>query len=461
MTVKNYNRKLNNKNQWVVHMVLLCLILISCAPTEEENSKIQKKEFALPVQVGKVVYMDIADEVHSVGNIQAEQRVTITSEIRGKVATIAVEEGTKVSAGDLVAQIDPREYALNLERLREDLSVSQKEYQKAQKGLREEDKNRLQAKTRAAQSSFDLAKIELDRTKKLVEQKVLAQSSLDLAKDKLRQAKEMMIASQAEHAASLKSRSEDIEKLDSEMKAIGKQVAMAELNLSKTNILAPFDGVIISKEIEQGAIADAGAPIIRMIGSSRLKAVLEVPQSYKNKLKNLNQAVFFAKELNLKFKYKRNLRQLIRVIPDANIYSGNIKVQIDLPDPNPAIFPGLTLVGTLNFGVRKNVLHIPSVALVISEQGTVVYIVKDKKAHLIPVKAFKEHDGFVEVKDFTHQLNADVDLILRGSGAVFPGAKVFLTNPEPSSKSLSKPAAKKTKPSKKPGKVPGKNRETR
>ena len=149
------------------------------------------------------------------------------------------------------------------------------------------------------------------------------------------------------------------------------------------------------------------------------------------------------------------------MIPDANIYSGNIKVQIDLPDPNPAIFPGLTLVGTLNFGVRKNVLHIPAVALVISEQGTVVYIVKDKKAHLIPVKAFKEHDGFVEVKDFTHQLNADVDLILRGSGAVFPGAKVFLTNPEPSSKSLSKPAVKKTKPSKKPGKVPGKNRETR
>ena len=115
-----------------------------------------------------------------------------------------------------------------------------------------------------------------------------------------------------------------------------------------------------------------------MIGSSRLKAVLEVPQSYRNKLKKLKAATFFTKELDFKFKYQRKLQRLIRVIPDANIYSGNIKVQIDLPDPNPVMFPGLTLVSTLKFGVRKNVLHVPSVSLVISEQGIVVYIVKNK-----------------------------------------------------------------------------------
>jgi len=456
--VENYIRKLNNK--WVVSLILLLLILSSCVPTEKEKSKVEKKEFALPVQVGKVVYMDIADEVRAVGNIQAEQRVTITSEIRGRVASIAVEEGMKVKAGNLVAQIDPREYELTLERLRADLSGAQKEYKKSQAGLRQEDKDRLQAQTRAAQSAFDLAKIELDRTKKLVEQKVLAQSSLDSAKDKIRRAKELLIASQAEQAAGLKSRSEDIEKLETELQAIRKQVAIAELNLSKVNILAPFDGVIISKEIERGAIADSGTAIVRMIGSSRLKAVLEVPQSYRNKLKKLKAATFFTKELDFKFKYQRKLQRLIRVIPDANIYSGNIKVQIDLPDPNPAMFPGLTLVSTLNFGVRKNILHVPSVSLVISEQGTVVYIVKNKKAHLVPVKAFKEHDGFVEVKDFTRQLNADTDLILRGSGAVFPGAKVFLTNPKPKTETPFSSASKNSEPNKNSGKSSKNNPET-
>ena len=456
--MQNYIRNLNYKLG--ASLALIILVLSSCVPAKEEKSKAGKKEFALPVQIGKVVYMDIADEVRAVGNIQAEQRVTIASEIRGRVSRIAIEEGMNVKAGDLVAQIDPREYELTLDRLRADLSASQKEYKKAQEGLRQEDKDRLDAKTRAAQSSLDLAKIELGRTKQLVDQEVLAQSALDSAEDKVSQAIETLVASQAEQAAGMKSRSEDIEKLESEMQAIRKQVAVAELNLSKVNIVAPFEGVIIAKEIEQGAIADLGTAIVRMIGSSRLKAVLEVPQNYRNKLKKLKKAHFFVKELGVKFNYQNNLARLVRVIPDANIYSGNIKVQIDLPEPDPGMFPGLTLESTLNFGVRKNVLHVPAVSLVISEKGTVVYIVKDKKAHLVPVKAFKEHDDFVEIKDFTHQLNADADLILRGSGAVFPGVNVFLTNPVPNTETPFSSASKDSESTELSVETPAKNPET-
>ena len=456
--MQNYIRNLNYKLG--ASLALIILVLSSCVPAKEEKSKAEKKEFALPVQIGKVVYMDIADEVRAVGNIQAEQRVTIASEIRGRISRIAIEEGMNVKAGDLVAQIDPREYELTLDRLRADLSASQKEYKKAQEGLRQEDKDRLDAKTRAAQSSLDLAKIELGRTKQLVDQEVLAQSALDSAEDKVSQAIETLVASQAEQAAGMKSRSEDIEKLESEMQAIRKQVAVAELNLSKVNIVAPFEGVIIAKEIEQGAIADLGTAIVRMIGSSRLKAVLEVPQNYRNKLKKLKKAHFFVKELGVKFNYQNNLARLVRVIPDANIYSGNIKVQIDLPDPDPGMFPGLTLESTLNFGVRKNVLHVPAVSLVISEKGTVVYIVKDKKAHLVPVKAFKEHDDFVEIKDFTHQLNADADLILRGSGAVFPGVNVFLTNPVPNTETPFSSASKDSESTELSEETPAKNPET-
>ena len=409
----------------------LLLLLVSCSSVEENSPQIKKKEFSLPVQVGKVVYMDVADEVRAVGNIQAEKRVVVNAEVRGKVTRIAVEEGMKVKAGDLLAQIDPREYELVHDRLRADLSSMQKEYKKAQDGLRPEDKQRLEARMRAAESALNLAQIELERTQKLVVEKVIPQSALDIARDKVRQAGELLKASKAEIAAGMKGRSEDIERLESNMQAIRKQVAVAKLNLTKVNIAAPFEGIIITKEIEQGAFAEAGTPVVVMIGSARLKAVLEIPQSYRNKLKTLNGARFLTRELGLKFEHGRNLTRLIRVIPDANIYSGNIKVQIDLPDPNPSLFPGLTLESSLNFGVRKNVLHIPAVSLVIGEKGTVVYIVKDGHAHLVPVRAFKERNDFVEIEDFTRQLGLKADLILRGSGAVFPGAKVFLTNPEP------------------------------
>lgn len=437
-------------NQSVFILLFLSFLWVSCSPSAETAKPAKKKEFALPVQVGKVVYMDIEDEVRTVGNIQAEQRVVINSEVRGKITRIAVEEGMKVKAGDLLAQIDPREYELIHERLRADLSSVQKEYEKAQGGLRPEDKLRLKAKMHADESALNLAKIELGRTQNLVTEKVLSQSALDFANDKVRQADELLKASQAELAAGMKARSEDISKLESDMQAIRKQVAVAKLNLSKVNIKAPFEGVIIAKEIEQGAFAEAGTPVVRMIGSSRLKAVLEMPQSYRNKLKSLKGTRFLVRELGFKFEHYRKLARLIRVIPDANIFSGNIKVQIDLPDPDPSLFPGLTLESTLNFGIRKNVLHVPAVSLVISEQGTVVYIIKDGKAHLVPVKAFKERDDFVEIKDFTHQLGKKTDLIMRGSGAVFPGVNVFVMNLEPEPNTKSPSASKEGNPSKNP-----------
>jgi HlyD family secretion protein len=432
---------------------LLFLTLVSCSSSEDDVQPVKKKEFALPVQVGKIVRMNVADEVRAVGNIQAEKRVVVNSEVRGKITRIAVEEGMKVKAGDLLAQIDPREFELVHERLRADLSSMQKEYQKAQGGLRPEDKQRLEARMHADESALNLANIELNRTQNLVAEKVLSQSALDSAKDKVRQADESLKASKAELAAGMKARSEDIEKLESDMQAIRKRVAVAKLNLSKVNVKAPFAGVIIAKEIEQGAFAEAGTPIVRMIGSSRLKAVLEMPQSHRNKLKKLKGARFLARELGLKFEQNKNLQRLIRVIPDANIFSGNIKVQIDLPDPNSSLFPGLTLESTLNFGMRKNVLHVPAVSLVISEKGTVVYVVKDGKAHRVPVKAFKERDDFVEIEDFTHQLKPETDLILRGSGAVFPGVKVFITNLEVEPKSKTDSAAKDGKPA--PAKTSG------
>ena len=422
---------------------LLFLTLVSCSSSEDDVQPIKKREFALPVQIGKIVRMNVADEVRAVGNVQAEKRVVVNSEVRGKITRIAVEEGMKVKAGDLLAQIDPREFELVHERLRADLTSMQKEYQKAQGGLRPEDKQRLEARMHADESALNLTNIELNRTQNLVAQKVLSQSALDSAKDKVRQADESLKASKAELAAGMKARSEDIEKLESDMQAIRKRVAVAKLNLSKVNVKAPFAGVIIAKEIEQGAFAEAGTPIVRMIGSSRLKAVLEMPQSHRNKLKKLKGARFMARELGLKFEQNKNLQRLIRVIPDANIFSGNIKVQIDLPDPNSSLFPGLTLESTLNFGMRKNVLHVPAVSLVISEKGPVVYVVKDGKAHRVPVKAFKERDDFVEIEDLTHQLKPETDLILRGSGAVFPGVKVFITNLEPKSKD-GKPAPAKT-----------------
>jgi HlyD family secretion protein len=425
------NRFSETKLLTVFALVLILIALAGCQGQKEEKTAQKKRKFALPVEIGRVVFMDVVNQVRAVGNIQAEQRVLITSEVKGQITRLAVEEGRQVKAGDLLARIDPREYHLVIERLEAELAVRRNEFDKSLIGLRPEDKEKLESQVKADQSRLEFTRKELKRAEELVAKGFVAQSELDASTDQVNQAQETLHASQAALSGADQSRAEDIAQKQAEMHAAEKRLEIAQLDLTKAQVLAPFDGVIISKKIERGAYAGVGTPIVEMIGSSRLKAVLEMPQSFRNQLGKIRSGEFYVKELDYRFKLKRGLAERVRVIPDANIYSGNIRVQIDLPKPDASLFPGLTLEALLNFDTRKNVLHVPSVALVITEQGTVVYVMKDDKAHLVPVKAHKEREDFVEIEDFTRQLGAEAKLILRGSGAVFPGVPVFSTNPEP------------------------------
>jgi len=400
------------------------LLFLGCSKKEEVSQK--KREFSLPVQTGKIIFKDVTNQVRAVGNIRAEQRVTINAEVEGQITRVRVEEGDEVEVGDLLVRIDSRGYKLEVEELEAEMSVAKEEFKKAIEGLRPEEKEKLLARVRVNESAFDLAIKEQNRFQKLVSDGVTAQSILDAADDRVRQTKEKLRESNAAFEAAKQSRQEDIEQLKAEGEGIIKRLEKAQLDFSKTIIHAPFKGTIIHKNIEEGAFVKVGSPVLEMVSSSRLKAVLEIPQSHRNKLKKMKGIDFWIKELGFKFKQSGKLR----VIPDADIYSGNIRAQMELHRPNRALFPGLTLVGMMNFGVRKNVMHVPSVALVISEKGTVVYVVKESKAHLVPVRAYKERNELIEIDDFTNQLSPDSELILRGSGAVFPGAKVFPTNLE-------------------------------
>ena len=420
------------------------LLFLGCSKKEEVSKK--KREFSLPVQTGKIIFKDVTNQVRVVGNIRAEQRVTINAEVEGLITRVRVEEGDEVEIGDLLARIDSRGYKLEVEELEAEMSAAKEEFKKAIEGLRPEEKEKLLARVRVNESALDLAIKEQNRFQKLVTDGVTAQSILDEVNDRVRQTKEKLRESNAAFEAAKQSRQEDIEQLRAEGKGIIKRLEKAQLDFSKTLIHAPFKGTVIHKNIEEGAFVKVGSPVLEMVSSSRLKAVLELPQSYRNKLNKLKGIDFWVKELGLKFKQRGKLR----VIPDADIYSGNIRIQVELRRPNRALFPGLTLVGMMNFGVRKHVMHVPSVALVISEKGTVVYVVKESKAHLIPVRAYKEQNELVEIDDFTHQLSPDSELILRGSGAVFPGAKVFPTNLKPETGTAFSVApnkkAKETKP---------------
>ena len=62
------------------------LLFLGCSKKEEVLQK--KREFSLPVQTGKIIFKDVTNQVRVVGNIRAEQRVTINAEVEGQITQI-------------------------------------------------------------------------------------------------------------------------------------------------------------------------------------------------------------------------------------------------------------------------------------------------------------------------------------------------------------------------------------
>ena len=191
-------------NKWVsIGFVAVALVFVmACSQTEtEESTKKQNRELVLPVQIGKVIFKDVVDEINSVGNVVAEQRVVITAEVEGRLKSLPVEEGSKVRAGQVLALIDIREYRLQVEQLQAEQVSSRKEYEKTLSGLRPEDKEKLQAQVMADQSSLDLAIKVQRRMEQLVLDGVVSQSLLDEANDKVARAQETLRSSKAASTA--------------------------------------------------------------------------------------------------------------------------------------------------------------------------------------------------------------------------------------------------------------------
>ena len=92
----------------VLAVQVIFFMSLGCVKKDKVAKK--KREFSLPVQIGRIIIKDVTDQVRTVGNIRAEQRVIINSEVVGQTTKVEVREGDVVKSGDLLAQIDSREY---------------------------------------------------------------------------------------------------------------------------------------------------------------------------------------------------------------------------------------------------------------------------------------------------------------------------------------------------------------
>jgi len=284
------------------------------------------------------------------GYVTARREATVSSKVTGKVMEVLIEEGMKVTNGQVVARLDDSNVKTSL-----DVAVAQLASAKA-----------ALAETEAQLKDADQ---EYQRTIELAKQHIASQSDLDLAESNAK-------ALQA-HLAQ--------QKLD--VVVAERQVELWQQQMDDMIIRAPFDGVITTKDAQPGEMispVSAGGGFTRtgigtIVDMTSLEIEIDVNESYINRVES-GQPVEATLDAYPDWKIPC---KVIAIIPTADRDKSTVKVRVGFDRLDPRILPDMSVKVAFrdNGGTGSgHAVMIPKGAVLSRDGRDVVFVVRDGHA---------------------------------------------------------------------------------
>jgi len=211
----------------------------------------------------------------------------ITPLVTGPVQTVRVANTQIVHKGDILVTLDPSDAQIEVEKASADLAQAERQFRQtratggalqAQVGARDSDIERAQAEMIAAQAAYDKAKVDLNRRQSLAKSGAVsgdeltaatnafaaANSQLAVAKAAIAQAKANRVAASESYNAN-QELVQGSEQDNPDVAAARSKLDTAKLDLARTIIRAPFDGVIAQRNVQVGQRIAAGTAIMTVV----------------------------------------------------------------------------------------------------------------------------------------------------------------------------------------------------
>ncbi len=221
--------------------------------------------------------------------------VDVAPEVNGRLVAVLVREGESVRLGQEIFRLDPTSARAEVTRAeaslvsaRGGLASAKARYEKALNGSRPEEIKSAAATLKRLQAQEDLAKVDLGRTEALTQGGAATQDALDSARSAYEAARQSR-ESAAQNLALLEqgARAEDIAAAKAEAEAAAGAVAAAEAalevsrrNLDKCRVVAPFDGWVVRRWLDPGAMPMPGQPIVSVFDPATLRVDANIEEKY-------------------------------------------------------------------------------------------------------------------------------------------------------------------------------------
>ncbi len=196
------------------------------------------------------------------GNVDIRE-VNLGFRVSGRIAEVARDEGDPVRAGDVIARLDPEPYRREAEEARGQSASLRARVQWLEAGNRPQEIAQARALVREREVTTDNAQRLFKRQEELLASKTVSIQDWDDAQARYREA-EARLKSAREQLALLEAgfRAEEIAQARADLTRAEAALASAELRLADTVLVAPSDGVVITRAQEPGAIVQPGATVL-------------------------------------------------------------------------------------------------------------------------------------------------------------------------------------------------------
>jgi membrane fusion protein (multidrug efflux system) len=282
---------------------------------------------AVPVEVAEVARRNISSFIETNCTLEAENEVDIVSRTASPIVALLVEEGDRITRGQVLARLDAQEYRAQLEIARVTLQEATLGYERAQS---------LQQQSLISSEVFDAAQ------------------------------------SKHETAAA--------------------QHKISKILLGYTEIVAPFDGLVITRYVNFAEQVSTNTPLFRISDFDPMLCPIQVPERDLNLL-HKQQPAYLEFEA---FKDDRFEAAVLRINPVVDAATGTIKVTLAV-QARGKLRPGMFARVFVETATHTDTLVIPKVALALDSIGDTVYVFADAAASRRDVVLGFQQGDFVEV----------------------------------------------------------------
>ncbi|MFN4149952.1 MAG: efflux RND transporter periplasmic adaptor subunit [Candidatus Sericytochromatia bacterium] len=408
--------------------------LVGYRVSEKRKLEAQIKNIVPPataVTVIKPIIGNISEFFSTSGTIVASSEVQVMPKVSGRILSLFVEEGSKVNAGQLIAQIEHNELDAQILQSKAQLSIAQSNFQLLVNGPLKTQITQSQAAVKQSEYNVSQIKVnlshsksELERYKKLLAQSAITKQQYDNYEtqtnaiiEQYEAAKQQVISAKASLKALIDgNRVEQISGGRGQVSQASASIKILETQLSNYTIKAPISGVVTKKSLEQGSMATPSSSIVTLSDTSNPEIEMNIPEKQilnisLDQVVEMKSSAFPDKTIKVKIK---------EISPIVDTQTRLVKVKASINSDLPLKI-GMMFDCQIILRENNDSILLPGEALLTEGNKTYVYIAKNNKVEEKIVKVGIQRPEEVQIID---GLEGNEDVITKGNVFVKSGDRI-------------------------------------